>query len=62
MSSRALLAFDCQEEKKRFVQVETFSESGLKKSLLNFQPAVNWTYIRPQTIEESLFELVCGKK
>ena len=61
-SARALEEWDCPNERRRILQLETFLQSNLRQSKDTHSGPFDWGYVAPGTIQETLFNKVCGKK
>ena len=62
LSARALEEWDCPNERKRILQLETFLQSNLRQSKDTHSGPFDWGYIAPGTFGKTLLNKVCGKK
>jgi hypothetical protein len=61
-SARALEEIDCQNDRTRILQAEFFFQPNLKQLKDRVLRPLDWAYVAPGTIQETLFNKVCGKK
>jgi hypothetical protein len=62
LSARGLEEWDCPNERRRILQLETFLQSNLRQSKDTHSGPFDWLYISPGTFGKNLFNKVCGKK
>lgn len=62
MSVRALMEYDCNEERSRILSISEHSEPTLGgKVLLSSDDPSTWRYVAPGTVFESTLKVVCTK-
>ena len=62
MSVRALMEYDCKEERSRILSISEHSEPMLGgKVLLSADDPSTWRYAAPGTVFESTLKIVCAK-
>lgn len=62
MSVRALMEYDCKEERSRILSISHHSEPVLGgKMLLSGDDPSTWRYVAPGTVFEDTFKIVCAK-
>jgi len=61
ISRRMLVEFDCKQERARFLSASSHSERmAVGKVLRTEEGASDWHEIPPDTIDETLFNIVCA--
>jgi hypothetical protein len=62
VSAKALYEFDCSEDKFRYLQATTFSESYGGGRVIEKNGAGGWQFIAPETAIKVVAEKVCARK
>lgn len=62
-SHKALMEFDCSEERSRSIQLSGFSEPMGEGAVGDITTSPNqWSYVVPQSVDETLLKTVCSRK